>query len=260
MSMLRNLEARLEGLVAGTFNRAFKSTVQPVELAHKLAKEMEDNKTVSLSHTYVPNHYRVFLSPGDREQFASYEDSLRKELSDYLLDHARAEGLALTSRPAVELMTDDRLALGEFGIQAQLVGDEPEAEAAEPQASEPMASADFGHTMVYSPDREARRLEPEGGEAPAQAGRALLVGDGKRTVLSGVRVVIGRSRDCDAVLDDANVSRRHAELRLENGGWVVADLGSTNGIKVNGRRVEQARLEPGDELRVGVTDLTFELE
>ena len=88
MSMLRNLEARLEGLVAGTFNRAFKSTVQPVELAHKLAKEMEDNKTVSVSHTYVPNHYRVFLSPGDREQFSSYEDSLRKELSDYLLDHA----------------------------------------------------------------------------------------------------------------------------------------------------------------------------
>jgi len=79
-------------------------------------------------------------------------------------------------------------------------------------------------------------------------------------VLSGSRVVIGRSRECDAVLDDANVSRRHAEVRQENGGWVVADLGSTNGIKVNGRRVEQARLEPGDELRVGVTDLTFELE
>jgi hypothetical protein len=262
MSMLRNLEARLEGLVAGTFNRAFKSTVQPVELAHKLAKEMEVNKTASLSNTYVPNHYRVFLSPGDREQFASYEDSLRKELSDYLLDHARSEGLALTSRPAVDLLTDDRLALGEFGIQAQLLGDEPEIEEVEPQASEPAASADFGHTMVYSPDREARRLDGEDEVAPAagHAARALLVGEGKRTVLSGSRVVIGRSRECDAVLDDANVSRRHAEVRQENGGWVVADLGSTNGIKVNGRRVEQARLEPGDELRVGVTDLTFELE
>ncbi len=260
MSMLRNLEARLEGLVAGTFNRAFKSTVQPVELAHKLAKEMEDNKTASISHTYVPNHYRVFLSQGDREQFSSYEDSLRKELSDYLLDHARAEGLALTSRPAVELLTDDRLALGEFGIQAQLVGEEPEAEAVEPEAREPMpGAADFGHTMVYSPDREARRIEPEEG-APAGAARALLVGEGKRTVLSGSRVVIGRSRECDVALDDANISRRHAELRQEDGGWVVADLGSTNGIKLNGQRVEQARLEPGDELRVGVTDLTFELE
>lgn len=256
MGMLRNIEARLEGLVAGTFNRAFKSTVQPVELAHKLAKEMEDNKTASLSHTYVPNHYRVFLSPGDREQFASYEDALRKELSDYLLDHARAEGLALTSRPAVELLTDDRLALGEFGIQAQLIGEEPEEEQ-RAAPSEPAPAADFGHTMVYSPDREARRLEAEA--PPAGSARALLVGEGKRTVLSG-RVVIGRSQECDAVLDDANVSRRHAELRQENGGWIVADLGSTNGIKVNGRRVEQARLEPGDELRVGVTDLTFEVE
>ena len=121
MSMLRNLEAKLGGLVEGAFGRAFRTSVQPVELAHKLAKEMEDNQMASVSRVYVPNHYRVFLSPKDREQFASYEPALRKELSDYLLEHARQESFALSTRPQVEFHTDERLDLGEFGIQAQLL-------------------------------------------------------------------------------------------------------------------------------------------
>jgi len=248
MSVLRNLEAKLEGLVEGAFSRAFKSRVEPVELARKLAREMEEHKTVSVSRTYVPNEYTVWLSPGDREQFASYEPSLRKELSEYLLEHARSEGLALVTRPGVSFKTDERLNLGEFGIQAQLVRP-PEEEDAEPEQGE------AGHTMVYSPDREPERLVE-----PARAGRALLVGEGRRTVLSGGHMVIGRSRDCDVVLEDPNVSRRHAELRQEGGSWVVHDLGSTNGIKVNGRRAPSAELGPGDEITVGLTRLTFELE
>ena len=79
MSVLRNLEAKLGGLVEGAFSRAFKSSVEPVELARKLAKEMEESKQASVSRVYVPNHYRVFLSPQDREQFSSYEPALRKE-------------------------------------------------------------------------------------------------------------------------------------------------------------------------------------
>src|ERR687894_986582 len=150
MSMLRNLEAKLGGLVEGSFGRAFRSSVQPVELAHKLAKEMEDNQMASVSRVYVPNHYRVFLSPRDRDQFTSYEPALRKELSDYLLEHARQERLALTSRPQIEFHTDDRLELGEFGIQAQLLGG-PEEE--EPAGGEAAPSAgDFRHTLVDSPD------------------------------------------------------------------------------------------------------------
>ncbi len=194
MSVLRNLEAKLGGLVEGAFGRAFKTSVQPVELAHKLAKEMEDNQMVSVSRVYVPNHYRVFLSPKDREQFASYEPALRKELSDYLLEHARQESLALTSRPQIEFHTDDRLELGEFGIQAQLLAPPEEETAAEVEAAAPLApsAGDFGHTMVYSPDRAARPLE-----APIGRRQALLVSEGRRNVLSGDRVVIGRSRDCE---------------------------------------------------------------
>jgi len=254
MSMLRNLEAKLGGLVEGAFGRAFKSSVQPVELAHKLAKEMEENQRVSVSRVYVPNHYRVFLSSEDREQFSSYEPALRKELSDYLLEHARHEGLALTSRPQVEFLTDDRLGLGEFGIQAQLLSTPEDEEAGDEAAP---SAGDFGHTMVYSPDRAARVLEPA---APPASARALLISDDRRNVLSGDRVLVGRSRECDVVLNDPNVSRRHAELRREGRGWEVIDLGSTNGIKVNGRRQDHARLEPGDRITLGLTDLTFELD
>ena len=250
MSILRNLEAKLEGLFEGAFSRTFKSKVQPVEIARKLAKEMQDNKTVSISRTYVPNQYLVYLSPQDREQFEGYEDGVLKELSDYLLENARDEGLALVTRPTVEFRTDDRLGLGEFGIQAMLVRPPEDDQQAEP------VQADFGHTMVYSVDRDARPLEVP----PIHGGRALLVGGGKRTVLGGSRFVIGRSRDSDLTLDDPNVSRRHAELRREGETWVVADLASTNGVKVNGRRVAEQRLNPGDEITVGLEKLHFEVE
>jgi pSer/pThr/pTyr-binding forkhead associated (FHA) protein len=90
--------------------------------------------------------------------------------------------------------------------------------------------------------------------------QALLVGGGRRNVLSGNRVVVGRSREADVVIQDPNVSRRHAELRREDGAWQIVDLGSTNGIKVNGRRVTNAPLRPGDQVTIGVTDLTFELD
>jgi hypothetical protein len=256
MSVLRNLEAKIGGLVEGAFSRAFKSNVEPVELARKLAKEMEESKMASVSRVYVPNHYRVFLSPADREQFSSYEGALRKELSDYLLEHARTESLALTSRPAVEFMTDERLELGEFGIQAQLL-DLPEEEQAAPDAAP--SQGDFGHTMVYSPDRAARVLDVD--RAPRRpTTRAVLAGMGRRTVVESDPFTIGRSRDCDLVLDDPNISRRHAELRSDGGSWRIADLGSTNGIKVNRRRVDQAVLRTGDRITLGVTDFDFELE
>ena len=121
MSVLRNLETKLADLVEGTFGRVFRSEVRPVELARKLAREMDEHKTVSVSRTYVPNEYVVWLSPEDRERFEEVEDSLIEELSGYLLEHARRERLALLSRPQIEFRTDERLALGEFGIQTRVV-------------------------------------------------------------------------------------------------------------------------------------------
>src|SRR5256885_7110545 len=150
MSVLRNLEAKLEGLVEGAFSRAFKSRVEPVELARKLAREMEEHKTVSVSRTYVPNEYVVWLGPEDRQRFEGVEDEVTDELSAYLLEHARREKLALVSRPQITFDTDERLRLGEFGIQARLVRAPAEA----------VEQADHGHTMVYStPARAQEELQ-----------------------------------------------------------------------------------------------------
>jgi hypothetical protein len=252
MSVFRSLESKIAGLVEGTFSRAFRSEVRPVEIARKLAREMEEHKSHSVSRVYVPNEYAVYLSPEDHERFAGFERELRDELTGYLLEHARRERFALMSKPSIEFRTDERLRLGEFGIQARLV------EPSEDPAAAP-SQGDAGHTMIYS---AAERLqEPLEQRAKARDARALLVMEGKRLVVGAGGATLGRSRSCDVVLDDANVSRQHAEVRPRGGGWFVADLGSTNGVVVNGSRVERAHaLKPGDRIEIGTTVLTFELE
>ena len=256
MSVLKSLESKIAGLVEGTFSRAFRSEVRPVEIARKLAREMEEHKTLSLSRTYVPNEYRVFLSPRDRERFTEFEDALVSELTGYLLEHARRERLVLMSRPVVEFETDDRLGLGEFGIQARVVNPEPEAE------DEPVvlpAGESSGRTMIYS--TAGRVAEPLEERARQRQETALLLMGGKRLVVGPAGATMGRSRQCDVMVDDANVSRTHAEVRPRGGSWVLTDLGSTNGSRLNGRRVEGSEvLKPGDEIELGTTLLTFELE
>jgi hypothetical protein len=256
MSVLKSLESKIAGLVEGTFSRAFKSEVRPVEIARKLAREMEEHKTYSLSRTYVPNEYRVYLSPRDRERFSEYEDALVSELTGYLLEHARRERLVLMSRPVVEFETDDRLRLGEFGIQTRVVNPEPEAEAEAPPA--PIGESS-GRTMVYS--TAGRVAEPLEERARSRQQTALLLMGGKRLVVGPAGATMGRSRQCDVTVDDPNVSRTHAEVRPRGGSWVLSDLGSTNGTRLNRRRLEGPEvLKPGDEIELGTTLLTFELE
>ncbi|MGZ4177906.1 MAG: FhaA domain-containing protein [Solirubrobacteraceae bacterium] len=254
MSVLRSIESKIAGLVEGTFSRAFRSEVRPVEIARKLAREMEEHRTFSLSRTYVPNEYRIYLSPRDRDRFAEYEDALSSELTGYLLEHARRERLVLMSRPVVEFETDDRLGLGEFGIQTRVVNPEPEEEAHEPRPEE-----SSGRTMVYS--TAGRVAEPLEERARSRQQTALLLMGGKRLVVGPGGATMGRSRQCDVTVDDPNVSRTHAEVRPSGGSWVLSDVGSTNGSRLNGHRLEGAEvLKPGDEIELGTTVLRFELE
>jgi hypothetical protein len=250
MGVLRTVESKLEGLVEGVFSRAFRARVQPVELARRLAKEMESYKTVSVSRTYVPNEYIVFLSREDRRQFEGYEPALVEELSAHLLEHAAREGLALLTRPKVSFEMDRRLRMGEFGIQPRLVKP-PEAE------REEASQGDLGATMVYSATRVQRAVAPPPEEAAA---RALLTMDGKTFVLDQPRAVVGRSRRCDFVVEDPNISRRHFELQQRGQEWYVVDLESTNGIAVNGHRVSTARLQAGDEIVAGTSRMRFNLD
>jgi hypothetical protein len=252
MSVLRSLENKIADLVEGTFSRAFRSEVRPVEIARKLAREMEEHKSFSVSRTYAPNEYRVFLSPRDRERFADYERALAEELAGYLLEHARRERLVLLTRPTVEFETDDRLGLGEFGIQTRMARPEGTDDHDAP-------AEQSGRTMVYSTSE--RHSEPLEERARSRADTALLVLGGKRMVVGPAGATLGRSRKCDIVVDDPNVSREHAEVRPRGGSWVLRDLGSTNGSSINGRRTEGAEvLKPGDEIELGTSTMTFELE
>jgi hypothetical protein len=154
MSVLRNIEHRIEGLFEGVFGRAFRTHVQPVELARKLVKEMEDHRVISVSRVYAPNEYTVYLAPSDREQFASYEDSLLSELQDYLPENARRQRYELHSAPEVKLEKDSDLDLGEFGIATR-------PGQGLPHPGEPPPALEPAATRVYRKPPETEAVSAE---------------------------------------------------------------------------------------------------
>lgn len=281
MNPLRTLENTIAGLVEGTFGRLFRAEVKPMELAHKLAREMDENTTVSVSRVYAPNEYSVWLSPRDRARYEGVEHEVIEELCAYLLEHARGEDFALASAPHIAFHTDERLRLGEFGIEARTARAEPEQDehapgrpsvrsapaevsarpAAAPRRQVPVAPepAAVGNTMIFSnAERVREAVQRSGGRRPA---KALLLLAGRRVLLPPGGGVVGRSRDCEVVLEDAGVSRRHAELRPRDAGaWTIEDLGSTNGVRVNDRAIAGPQeLRSGDRVGLGSTELVFEL-
>jgi pSer/pThr/pTyr-binding forkhead associated (FHA) protein len=157
----------------------------------------------------------------------------------------------------VLIEVDDRLRLGEFGIQPRLV--KPPV-----RKGDTGEQGQHGHTMVYSAPAKQKDKATRGSRRPA-AGliqtRAIVSLADRRYVLDGPTAVLGRSRECDCVIEDQNVSRRHAELRRNSSGdWQIVDLGSTNGVKVNGRRVDTSRLAPGDDVSLGTVSFIFDIE
>ena len=164
-----------------------------------------------------------------------------------LLEDARFQAV---DTPTKRLIIERLPVKGEFGIQTGVV---------HPPQDAPVSSEPSGRTMVYS--NAGRLAEPLEELARSRAQTALVVLDGRRLVVGAAGATLGRSRDCDIVLQDPNVSRKHAEIRPRGGSWVVTDLGSTNGSRINGRSVEGSEvIKPGDEIEVGSTRLTFELE
>ena len=117
---------------------------------------------------------------------------------------------------------------------------------------------EHGQTMIYS--TSARTGQPLEEAHTRRAARALLAVDGRRLIVPPGGGTIGRSRDCDIVLDDAGASRRHAEIRPHAEGWALRDLDSTNGVRVNGRPIHGAQpLRQGDRVEIGSTEIVFEL-
>ena len=234
MGILSDFEDRIAAGIEGLFAGAFRSPVQPVEIARALTRAADDGRVLGVATVYAPTAYTVAISSEDDETLGSFKNVLSGELATCLLDHARDQGYHLSGRPRVTFAVHDDLRLGRFRVSAAL---------AEPDED------DLG-PAVRLPDAPAGA---EGGLA------TVTVGDiGHDVALAGDEVVVGRLAECQVRLTDANVSRRHAAfMPLPDGGWAITDVGSTNGTLVNGRRTERARLADGDVVEIGLTRLIY---
>src|SRR5690348_9727329 len=205
-------------MVEGVFARVFKSGLRPIEIGRRLAREMDNNRSIDVrGRTVVPNAFTVRLSQEDFDQFSEIADSLTRELADAGREHARDERYSFMGPVHVALAVDPKIHTGEFRL-------------------------------------DARMRQGHGG---AGAG-SLVFPNGDRYVLGNAVVSVGRLPECDITVNDSNVSRRHAEIHPQGEGFALVDLGSTNGSRVNGTRVRQRQLEEGDELAFGNTRMIFE--
>jgi hypothetical protein len=250
MPLLRDFEHRLESLVEGFFAKAFRSGVQPVELAKRLLRDMEAGQTVGVNEVWVPNHYTFWLAPEDRARLGQVEGALAGELRQLARQGAQERGWRLVGPPEVKFDTDEILGKGEFRSEAQLV-EGPDR----PLTGETKAA---GQRRPQAPG--ARSGRKPGRDAAGRRGELVLLKDGRPAQtypLSKPVVTLGRLADCDVVLSDPGASRRHAEIRRQDGSYVIIDLGSTNGTMVNEATVDERLLEEGDRITIGRSVLEF---
>ncbi len=258
--MLRDIESKLAGLVEGTFGRLFRSEVTPAELARGLAREMEATRRQGVDRTWAAPHYDVFLSPADYRKLVPTAAELSAELSNTLLMHAREQRFALSRAPVVSLRRGDELGTGRYGVRATHADRDPVPH--EDPAPRP-ERAPRPEPSPRVPEPAPRRATPERAERRSPPGLVLVLGT-RRDEVPPSGGTIGRSRDCDIVIASAEVSREHAEIRPADGGWIVFDLGSTNGVQVNGSTVGGVGsghpLQAGDTLNLGTVEIAVEGE
>jgi Protein of unknown function (DUF3662)/FHA domain len=238
MGVLRNFESRLERGIEGFFTKAFRSGLQPIELAKRILREMEAQKTVSVKEVWVPNRYVLHISGEDRKRFESMENALRRELENVVVEGAREKGYGLVAKPEVVFETDEGMKRGDLRIYAELADE------------------------TGPPPAEVQPAPSSGAAAPARptaavAAARLVDGDGKEWILDRDAQVIGRLSGSEIEIQDTGASRRHAEIRRKGDDFVIVDLGSTNGTLVNDSPVAEYTLEDGDRITIGRTVLEF---
>jgi hypothetical protein len=278
VGLFDRVEQRLERAVNGAFARAFKSEVQPVEIASAIRRAMDDRAAI-LGHgrTIVPNLFTVELSDTDYERLSGYDEELENELIAAAQEHAESQRYQPGGPLQVNFASADDLETGVFRLRtstARRPGTAPsrgKQEGAEgytaappaPSASAPAAP----HTPGLHPGDEGleatQRHAPVAPPAPRvnPADRPWLDVDGERYPLMGAITVLGRDDTADIILDDPGISRRHSEIRVTTDGphlvASIRDLNSTNGTFVNSERVSSQRLTDGDRITVGRTTVTY---
>lgn len=241
MGIFQRFEKRVEGAVSGVFARAFKGDVQPVEIAARLQRELDaEAKLMSRDKKLVPNDFSVGLSQHDHDKLAPYAATLTRELADELRTHAAERGYVFSGPIHIDLELDSRLPTGRFTVSSEAVAgvavpDPPAGRPASRPTERPAAPA------------QERRTRP---------GELVLEVNGMRHPLAPPGLVIGRGSEADLRINDPGISRRHAEIRVgqsTDGTIDIVDLGSTNGITVDGHKVRHAVLGEGSRIEIGTT-------
>lgn len=251
------LEHRIENIFEGLFARAFKSKVTPMQIGRRLLQVADsETETDAQGRRVVPNTFIIQLSADDREGFADVEPALLYELTEALRMHVRSSGYHVEGKARVALRTSTELRRGRFDITAKTVQQEGvsaevPAVATPAEESEP-APVPAGTAAPLAPVIPLRTT----GEAPPPV---ITVPGGQRVELHEGHYVVGRHLECDIVISDSNVSRRHAEFVCAGRDVIVRDLGSTNGTKVNGVAINGDQLlVHGDVIGFGTAQVTFE--
>jgi hypothetical protein len=234
---LSHLEDIAEQLVEGGFARMFRARLQPIELARRIARTMQDGQVIDArGQIVVPNAYQVYLNPDDFQALADYRDTLQEELARYVASLARQAGATMPGRPRVFLQANTSVSLRRVRVEARLL------------------SARQG----LAPDGRTQTM-PSLQVPSARASPRYALFDGRRRMpISEAVITIGRDLDNDIILDDPHVSREHAQLRRRYGQYILYDLDSTGGTTVNGRPVREASLEVGDIIAFAGVQVRFE--
>jgi len=262
VGLFDKVERGLERAVNSAFARAFKSEVQPVELASAIRRAMDDRAAV-MGHgrTIVPNLYTVELSGTDFERLSGYEETLSDELVAAAQEHADSQRYQPGGPVQVTFQRDEELETGVFRVRPATSRRSiaPTTQAPERSAAPPAPNAASSASSATSATSQTAAPPQRPTHSPVQ--RPWLVVDGERYPLIGAHTVIGRDELADIVLDDPGISRRHCEVRVTNDGprlvTSIRDLGSTNGTFVNGQRITSTRLDEGDQVTIGRTQAVF---
>ncbi|MEU8951358.1 DUF3662 and FHA domain-containing protein [Streptomyces sp. NPDC048489] len=275
MGVLKKFEQRLEGLVNGTFAKVFKSEVQPVEIAGALQRECDNNATIwNRERTVVPNDFIVELSTPDFERLSPYSGQLGDELAGMVRDYAKQQRYTFMGPIKVHLEKADDLDTGLYRVRSRTLASSTDQQAPErapagpPQAS-PRGQGGYGYPPAATPPMPSAPPPGRPGPSPmghrpgASAGpagggrtRHWIEINGARHQISRPTLVLGRSTEADVRIDDPGVSRRHCEIRTGTPS-TIQDLGSTNGIVVDGQHTTRATLRDGSRIVVGSTTIIY---
>ena len=256
MPPLTAIERFFERLFERPPARLFRTRLQPIQIQHRIERAMEGERLTTTDRTLVPNRFVVHLHPADMAEFGDMTGTLASELADGALAFARSHHYTVVDRPRVDLLADPAIERADIRVNARFaeaIGTRggPGGGGATTEGDDPTGAGESTNTRVYeiprptTPRAVLHVTDPDGGT--------------RRVVIEGGSLTIGRATDNDCVVHDGRVSRHHGRISGRRGTLVYADLGSTNGSRVNGVPVTEVVLGVGDRLEVGDTALVVEV-